>query len=167
MSVKGSGSFYLPAVSGLGWWGGQKVSLVSTHLTTLQKWNEMNGVLGHLCAHKGYPGPRELPEDGEMNEMTLPSRHTILNSSPGGLRASTLSPGHRGSPQYRIFTSERGRNILLLCNLNARGPERSLNPRCPTFQPGSINHCIRPPAWQCYRDINGNYVIYHKLYWNH
>ena len=34
--------------------------------------------------------PGEPPEDGEMNEMTLPSRHRIRNSSPGGLRPSTL-----------------------------------------------------------------------------
>ena len=39
----------------------------------------MNGVLGHLCAHTGQAGPGEPPEDGEMNEMTLPSRHRIRN----------------------------------------------------------------------------------------
>ena len=32
--------------------------------------------------------------------MTLSSRHRIRNSSPGGLRPSTLHLGHRGSPQY-------------------------------------------------------------------
>ena len=32
--------------------------------------------------------------------MTLPSRHRIRNSSPGGLRPSTLPLGHGGSPQY-------------------------------------------------------------------
>ena len=32
----------------------------------------MNGVLGHLCAHVGLTGLREPPEDGEMNEMTMP-----------------------------------------------------------------------------------------------
>ena len=39
----------------------------------------MNGVLGHLCAHVGYfkTGPGGRPEDGEMNEMPLPSRHRI------------------------------------------------------------------------------------------
>ena len=42
--------------------------------------NEMNGVLGYLCAHIGQTGPGEPPEDGEMNEMTLPSRHRIRNS---------------------------------------------------------------------------------------
>ena len=32
--------------------------------------------------------------------MTLSSRHSIWNSSPGGLRPSTLPLGHGGSPQY-------------------------------------------------------------------
>ena len=32
--------------------------------------------------------------------MTLSSRHSIRNSSPGGLRPSTLPLGHGGSPQY-------------------------------------------------------------------
>ena len=40
-----------------------------------------------------------LSEDGEMNEMTLPSRHRIQNSNPGGLRPRTLPFGHGGSPQ--------------------------------------------------------------------
>ena len=61
--------------------------------------NEMNRVLGHLCAHIGRAGPGEPPEDGEMIEMTLSYRHRIRNSSPGSLRPRTLSLGHGGSPQ--------------------------------------------------------------------
>ena len=38
-----------------------------------------------------------------MNEMTLSSRHRIRNSSPGGLRPSTLPVGHGGSPQYWVL----------------------------------------------------------------
>ena len=55
----------------------------------------MNVVLGHLCAHNfiGYTGPGEPPEDGEMNEMTLPSRYRIQNLSPSDLRPSTLHLG--------------------------------------------------------------------------
>ena len=60
----------------------------------------MNGVLGHLCAHLGYTGPGEPSEDGEMNEMTLPSRHRIRDLGTGGLRPSTLALCHGGSPQY-------------------------------------------------------------------
>ena len=44
--------------------------------------------------------PGEPPEDGEMIEMTLSSKHRIRNSRPGGLRPSTLPLGNGGSPQY-------------------------------------------------------------------
>ena len=54
----------------------------------------MNRTLGHLCPHIDKTGPGEPPEDGEIYEMTLSSRHSIRNSSPGGLRQSTLPLGH-------------------------------------------------------------------------
>ena len=38
-----------------------------------------------MCVHIGWTGPGEPHEDGEMNEMSLPSRHRIRNASPGGL----------------------------------------------------------------------------------
>ena len=60
------------------------------------KWNE-SGFTG-----LNWAGPGEPPEDGEMIEMTLSSRHRIRNSSPGGLRPNTLPLGHRGSPQYSL-----------------------------------------------------------------
>ena len=44
--------------------------------------NEMYRALGQFCSHTGKIGPEEPPEDGEMNEMTLPSRHRIRNSNP-------------------------------------------------------------------------------------
>ena len=37
-----------------------------------------------------------------MYEMTLSSSHRIRNSSPGGLKVSTLPLGHGGSPQYWV-----------------------------------------------------------------
>ena len=46
--------------------------------------------LSHISAHIGWTGPEEPSEDGEMNDMTLPSRRRIQNSRPDGLRASTL-----------------------------------------------------------------------------
>ena len=67
----------------------------------LRNENEMNRALGHFCAHIGLTGPGEPPEEIiEMIEMTLSSRHRVRNSSPGGLRPSTLPLGHVGSPQY-------------------------------------------------------------------
>ena len=71
-------------------------------------------------------GPGEPPADGEMIEMTPPSRFWIQNLIPGGLRPSTLPFGHVGSPQYWIITSKSGRNILFLWNLKARVPSRQL-----------------------------------------
>ena len=48
------------------------------------------------------------PEDGEMNEVTLPSGYSIRNSNPGGLRPSTLPLGHGCSPTILIFVSVIG-----------------------------------------------------------
>ena len=42
-----------------------------------------------------------LAEGGEMNQMTLSSRHRILNSNPGDLRVSTLPLGDDGCSQYK------------------------------------------------------------------
>ena len=67
------------------------------------------GFRPELCTYR-----LNCPEDGDMNEMTLPSRHRIRNSNPGGLMPSTLPLGHGGSPEHGIFTSERGRNVLFL-----------------------------------------------------
>ena len=91
----------------------------------------------------GLNWAREPPEAGEMNDMTLLFWHRICNSSPGGLRPSTLPLDHGGFPQYWIFTSGRGRNILFLSNLKSGARTRDL----PRFsQAGSFNHCTRGPA---------------------
>ena len=82
----------------------------------------MNRALGHLCAHIGLTGPGEPPEEGEMNEMTLSSRHRIRNSRPGGLRPSTLPFGHRGSPQH----VDGEETILFLSNRRYREPNPEL-----------------------------------------
>ena len=83
-----------------------------------------------------------------MNKIALPSRHMIQNLSPGGLRPRTLPLGHRGSPQYWIFTSERGRNIFVSLKLEGQSGVRTSDLRLSkqaalTTAPGS------PP----YRDI--------------
>ena len=57
--------------------------------------------------------------------MTLPFRHRIRNSKPGGLRPSTLPLDHESSPQYRIFTTERGRNILVSLKLEGQSGVRT------------------------------------------
>ena len=50
----------------------------------------MKGGLGHFYTHIWLNWAREPPKDGEMNKMTLPYRHRMRNSSPGGLKPSTL-----------------------------------------------------------------------------
>ena len=51
----------------------------------------------------------EPSDDGEMIEMTLPSRHGIRNLNPGSLRQRTLPLGHGGTPLLR----EDGEETLL------------------------------------------------------
>ena len=64
--------------------------------------------------HIGLSWPGEPHEDGEMNEMTLPSRHNIRNSSLGGLRSSTLPLSHGDLQQYCIRLGfSRGRGLGL------------------------------------------------------
>ena len=75
-----------------------------------------------------------------MNEMTLPSRHRMRNSSPGGLRPSTLPLGHGGFPQYILFTTERGRSIFVSLKLEGQSGVRARDLR------GSFYHCTRAPA---------------------
>ena len=85
------------------------------------KWNEMKwmGFKPPSCTYR-LNRIRRTSWVCEMNEMTLSSTHRIRYSNPGGLRPSSLFLGHGGSPQYWIFTSEQGRNILFLWNLKVR-----------------------------------------------
>ena len=57
------------------------------------------GIRPHLCTYR-LNCVKRTPELSEINKMTLPSRHRIRNSNPGGLRPSTLPLGHRVSLQY-------------------------------------------------------------------
>ena len=57
--------------------------------------------------------------------MTLPSRHRIQKSSPGGLRPSTIPLGRGGSPQYlRLMTprslESKFHHVRTFCNLPAK-----------------------------------------------
>ena len=57
--------------------------------------------------------------------MTLSSRHRIRNSSPGGLRPSTLPLGHGGSPQYWLSHVDGEETFLFLSNRRDREPPGS------------------------------------------
>ena len=130
--------------------------LRNSHLNV--KWNEW-GFRPPWCTYR-LNWAEEPPEDGEMNEMTLPSRHRIRNSSPGGLRPSE----HRRSPQYWIFTSKRRRNFFFW-NLNARAWFEPAITDIPSRQPlhqgprplnvkKTINSCLL----KCLTDLN-TYVV--------
>ena len=57
-----------------------------------------------------------------MIEMTLSSRHRIRNSSPGGLRPSTLPLGHGGSPEGRHNkVAGKGSLLYLMSGRGLRG----------------------------------------------
>ena len=58
----------------------------------------MNGFFSHLCSHIGYTGSDKPPVDGQMIEMTLPSRHRIRDESTDDLMPSTLPSGPGSSP---------------------------------------------------------------------
>ena len=91
---------------------------------TRRKWNERNGDLGHFCAHVGWAGPGKPHEDGEMNKMTLSSRHRIWNWSSGCLRLTTLLFGH-------IIESLRESGEETFCFFEAWMQERGSSPRSP------------------------------------
>ena len=88
--------------------------------------------------------PGEPPEDGEMDEMTLPFRHRIRDSSPCSLRSSSLPLCDGGSSQYLIFMS--GKETF--CFFETWRPECGSNSRSATFQAGSFKHWNRGPAGQ-------------------
>ena len=55
-----------------------------------------------------------------MSEMTLPSRHRIRNTTPAGLRPSTLALSHGGSPQYLVLRVDVEETFLFLPNRRDR-----------------------------------------------
>ena len=75
-----------------------------------------------------------------MIEMTLSSRHRIRNSSPGGLRPSTLPLGHGGSPQYWLSHVDGEETFLFLWNRRDREPNPEL------VKGSGANHYPRAPA---------------------
>ena len=79
----------------------------------------MNVVLGHLPAYIGLTGPGEALEDGRMNEIKLPSTHTIWNSYHGGLRLNTI-PVVKEIPYNTEYLRVSGEETFVSLKLNAR-----------------------------------------------
>ena len=93
-----------------------KYYIISCHLSWGRGVNEMD-FKPPLCTHR-LNWAKRTPEDGDMDEMTLPSRH----SSHGGLRPSTLPLGHR------ILTLHAGS-----CTRSSRRMKENTSVRCVFF----------------------------------
>ena len=83
--------------------------------------------------------------------MALPSRHRIWNSSPGGLRLSTLALGHGGSPQFWIEWA--GKKLLFLRKLNTRRSTIPVNTK--------HLYNIYTTLYKCCTNVSCCAVVYH------
>ena len=94
-----------------------------------------------------------------MIEMTLSSRHRIRNSSPGGLRPSTLPLGHGGSPQYWLSHVDGEETFLFLSNRRDRepNPERVKGSGANHY-PGAHAHIVEV---ECHLSIRLAQALYH------
>ena len=88
-----------------------------------------------------------------MIEMTLSSRHRIRNSSPGGLRPSTLPLGHGGSPQYWLSHVDGEKHFLF----SFKPPRPGTEPRTVAWKAAVLTTTLGPRAilfnfavsWNC------------------
>ena len=76
-----------------------------------------------------------------MIKMTLSSRHRIRNSSPGGLRPSTLPLGHGGSPQYWLSHVDGEETIFV----SFKPPRPGTEPRTLTWKAAVLTTTLGPP----------------------
>ena len=113
--------------------------------TNEMKWND-SGFRPPLCTYR-LNWARRTSWGWWMIEMTLSSRHMIRNSSPGGLRSSTLPLGHGGSPQYWLSHVDGEETFLFLSKRRDREPSPEL------WRGSGANHYPRAPA-QCFNKSN-------------
>ena len=76
-----------------------------------------------------------------MIEMTLSSRHSIRNSSPGGLRPSTLPLSHGGSPQYWLSHVDGEET----CFVSFKPPRPRTEPRTLAWKVTVLTATLGPP----------------------
>ena len=103
-------------------------------------WNEKNGVLGHLCAHIGWPGQENLLRMVRWMRWHRPpdTGFEIRALAVWGRDATSRA---RRLPTIFYFYEWAGS-----CFFETWRPEWGSNPRSPTFQARSFNHCTRTPA---------------------
>ena len=93
--------------------------------------------------------------DGEMIEMTLSSRHRIRNSSPGGLRPSTLPLGHGGSPQYWLSHVDGEETFFV----SFKPPRQGTEPRTLAWKAAVLTTTLGPPPLEAvYISVNANKI---------
>ena len=73
--------------------------------------------------------------------MTLSSRHGIRNSSPGGLRPSTLPLGHGGSPQYWLSHVDGEETFFV----SFKPPRPGTEPRTLAWKAAVLTTTLGPP----------------------
>ena len=94
-----------------------------------------------------------------MIEMTLSSRHRIRNSSPGGLRPSTLPLGHGGSPKYWLSHVD-GEKIFLI---SFKPPRPGTEPRTLVWKAAVLTTTLGPPPyWN--RDVDWYWTFINDKY---
>ena len=79
--------------------------------------------------------------------MTLSSRHRIRNSSPGGLRPSTLPLGHGGSPQYWLSHVDGEETFFVSFKLPRPGTE----PRTLAWKAAVLTTTLGPPPFRVHK----------------
>ena len=85
--------------------------------------------------------------------MRLSSRHRIRNSSPGGLRPSTLLLGHGGSPQY--WLSHVDGEVTFFVSF--KPPRPGTKPRTLAWKAAVLTTTLGPPPYCLASPANFNY----------
>ena len=92
--------------------------------------------------------------------MTLSSRHRIRNSSPGGLRSSTLPLGHGGSPQYWLLHVDGEETFFV----SFKPPKPGTEPRTLAWKWAVLTTTLGPPPVRLFRIpmlwAYGHYIQY-------
>ena len=91
-----------------------------------------------------------------MNGMALPSRHRIRNSSPGGLRSSTLPLGHE-------WASERGGGHFVALKLEGQSGARTRDLR--HSKRAALTTVPGPPPFVQYSTYFGVTYMYNPKCW--
>ena len=76
-----------------------------------------------------------------MIKISLSSRHRIRNSSPGGLRQSTLPLGHGGSPQYGLSHVDGEETFFV----SFKPPRPGTEPRTLAWKAAVLATTLGPP----------------------